>query len=337
MEKQIKEKYNEHILDEVLRRYGILQEDIKELDGFESFIYEFNRQDEDFILRIGHSSRRSYGLIQGEVDFINYLAAGGVGAAKAVLSENSELVEAIDDQQGGHFLATAFVKAQGGHVGREAWGPAMWVEYGRQIGLMHRLSKSYQLPDPAWRRPEWDDPANCLDMAAWLDGKELEVVEKFDTLKARLDALPRGKNDYGLIHQDAHRGNFYIDKNGKLTFFDFDDCCYGWYAYDLAMVLFYAVPWDERAPDFAREFLKYFLQGYRQENQIGENWMAQLPDFLKLREIDLYAIIKRDMSQAEIEADPWCAGYMAGRKARIEADVPFLDLDFRMLKFDFNS
>ena len=73
MEKRIKERFNDRILHQALQAYSIADDQIQLLDGFESFIYEFNRNSESFILRIGHSLRRSENLIRGEVDWINYL------------------------------------------------------------------------------------------------------------------------------------------------------------------------------------------------------------------------------------------------------------------------
>ncbi len=37
--------------------------------------------------------------------------------------------------------------------------------------------------------------------------------------------------------------------------------------------------------------MTHFLSGYRAENQLGEGWLKEIPSFLKLREIDLYAVI----------------------------------------------
>ena len=86
-------------------RYGIEEGHIGLLDGFESFIYEFDwTRDgvvEPGILRIGHSLRRTPALIQAEVDWINYLAEGGAGVAKAWLSAGGNLVEAVEDGKDG--------------------------------------------------------------------------------------------------------------------------------------------------------------------------------------------------------------------------------------------
>jgi len=65
MEPRIKDRFNDKILDEACRRYGIAPGHIHLLDGFESFMYEFDRPDGDFILRLGHSFRRTPELIHG--------------------------------------------------------------------------------------------------------------------------------------------------------------------------------------------------------------------------------------------------------------------------------
>src|SRR5690348_9025767 len=139
MDQLIKDRYNDTILEEAMQRYGISKEQIQLLDSFESFIYEFERGGRSYILRIAHSSRRNETLIQGELDWINYLADGGVSAARAIVSERDNLVEAIEDGQGGAFLATAFVKAQG-QAPWELWTPQLYDTYGQLIGRMHALS-----------------------------------------------------------------------------------------------------------------------------------------------------------------------------------------------------
>jgi amicoumacin kinase len=326
MEKKIRDRYNDEILHQARQRYSIAAADIQLLDGFESFIYAFTKGDEDYILRIGHSLRRSPDLIRGEVDWINYLAAGGASVAQAVLSDNGSLVELIDDGQGGQFLATAFVRAPGGSVGEMGgWRKALMIDYGRLLGRIHALSKQYRLPNPAWQRPQWDDPINN-DVYVALSQEESVVAQRYRTVFDHLLALPRDAESYGMIHQDAHAGNFFVDENGRITLFDFDDCVYGHFAYDLAMVLFYAIINRTDAEAFGRFFWPLFWRGYRQENHLDERWLAEIPFFMKLREIDLYTVILRDVPPAEIEGHPWTAQFMHGRRQRIENDVPCLDM-----------
>jgi hypothetical protein len=60
---------------------------------------------------------------------------------------------------------------------------------------------------------------------------------------------------------------------------------------------------------------------------LDQDWLKEIPYFLKLREIDLYAVIHRSFDVENI-TDPWVAMYMENRKQRIEDEVPFLDFDF---------
>jgi len=331
MEKRIKERFGDGILAEAMRRYDIVPGEIRLLDGFESFIYEFERGGKPFILRVGHTFRRSEDLIRGEVDWINHLARGGAAVAAAVPSSSGNLVERIDDDRGEAFLATAFVKAVGKPARKADWTPAFTEQYGRVLGRMHALTKDYEPADPAWRRLEWDD-ATMLDAERFIPSGEARVVERYRDVLRRLGALQRGDRDsYGLIHQDAHAGNFHVDEAGRITLFDFDDCAYSWFANDIAIVLFYAVPWDGGAVAFAEEFMGRFLSGYSEENRLDPVWLPEFPHFLKLREIDLYAVIHRSFDVEHLDDNPWCARYMDGRGKRIEAGVPYVDYDFTRL------
>jgi Ser/Thr protein kinase RdoA (MazF antagonist) len=288
MDGQIIARYHDSILQEAMRRYGIAENQIKPLNAFESFIYEFERGGTAYILRVGHSFRKSEALIQGEVDWINYLARGGVSVARAISSETGKLVEAIDDGQGGQFLVTAFVKALGQKPWLAGWTPARFENYGRLLGKMHALAVDYQ-PRPAWKRPEWDD-GTMQFMELYLPASEVVAHQKYRSVLEHIYTLPKDRDSYGLIHQDAHQNNFFMDENGTLTLFDFDDCVYSWFINDIAIVLFYiSMDADEQGfpttAAFTQEFMTHFLRGYRQAYPLDNKWLKEIPHFLKLREL----------------------------------------------------
>jgi Ser/Thr protein kinase RdoA (MazF antagonist) len=328
MDQQIKNRYNDIILHEAMHRYGIADAQIRPIDAFESFIYEFKRDSQAYILRISHSLRRSEVLIQGEVDWINYLAEGGVSVAKAIHSENGKLVEAIDNSKDGHFLVTAFVKAQG-QPPWDLWTPALYKTYGQLLGSIHALSKRYQPTESAWKRPEWDDGIMEF-VERYLPVSESVAKEKYKFLRHHLHTLPKEKSSYGMIHQDAHGSNFLVDEAGHITIFDFDECVYSWFVNDIAIALFYTVMDAEDWSAFTQEFMMHFLRGYRQNNPLDAKWLKEIPIFLKLREIELYAVMHRDFDVRNID-NWWCARFMRDRKHKIEHDVPFIDFDFESL------
>lgn len=311
-----------------MQRFGIANGQIRPLDAFESFIYEFERDTESYILRISHSLRRSEDLIQGEVDWINYLAGGGVSVAMAVGSQNGNLVEAVGDGNGGHFLATAFMKAPG-RKPWELWSPALYQTYGKLLGSMHALAVAYHPPKPEWKRPEWDDQIMEF-VESYLPPSEGAVKHKYRALCDHLYTLPKPASSYGLIHQDAHGSNLFVDEQGKITLFDFDDCAYSWFINDIAIVLFYIVMDAPDWPSFTFEFMTHFLRGYRQVYSLEPKWLKEMPVFLKMREMELYAVIHRDFDVRQID-DAWCDRFMRERKYKLEHDVPFIDFDFESL------
>jgi amicoumacin kinase len=194
---------------------------------------------------------------------------------------------------------------------------------------MHALARGYRPANPAWKRPEWDDAVNEF-VDRYLPENQTAVKERYHALLDHLHALPRDETAYGLIHQDAHAGNMLVDEDGTLTLFDFDDCVYSWFANDIAIVLFYLVIGAQDAAAFSREFLTHFLRGYREVHELDRRWLKEIPHFLKLREMELYAVIHRDFDVGHID-DPWADIYMRGRKRKIETGVPFVDFDFGTL------
>jgi amicoumacin kinase len=303
MDPKIIKRYNDDILCEAMQRYGIRKNEIKLMDGFESFMYEFHRpQEGEFILRISHSRRRTPQMIAGEVDWINYLAQGGANVARAILSKQGKLVEAVDDGHGEQFLATAFIKARGGPSDETEWTAEFFRHYGQVIGRMHALTKDYTLSQPSWRREDWDAPGN-LDIEKWMPASETIALQKFQELMSHLVTLPKDRDSYGLIHQDAHGGNFFVHE-GQITLFDFDDCVYSWFIYDIAMVLFYTAMFKGDMSAYTEMFMRDFLRGYSQENKLDPIWLVELPYFLKLREIDLYAMIHFSFD-LEQDNGPW--------------------------------
>jgi Ser/Thr protein kinase RdoA (MazF antagonist) len=246
-----------------------------------------------------------------------------------ILSKNGNLVEAVDDQQGGSFLTTVFEKAPGITPWDFGYDDALYRSMGSTVGQMHRLTKDYQPSDPQAQRPQWDDPIMLVDRA-WMPDSEQAVWEKYAEVVNWCRDLPQDSNNYGLIHFDVHGGNFFVDGTGSINVFDFDDCHYNWFANDIAIVLFYMQLGAEDPAKFSLNFMRNFIVGYQIENKFDPQWMDLIPVFMKMREIDLYAIIHRSYDVATMD-DEWNLRYMDGRKERIEGDLPVVDADFSQL------
>jgi Ser/Thr protein kinase RdoA (MazF antagonist) len=329
LDARIKQRYSPAILEKVAGCYRITADRLTLLDGFESFIYSFEEQGKGYILRVAHSLRRSEAMILGEADWINFLALGGVNVAKVIPSRNGRLVETVGDGFGGEFLATVFDRAPGKPAWEVGWRYSLYQNLGQMIGRMHTLTKPYHPSDPRAFRPQWDDPIILMD-EAWLPDEEEISREKYRKIVDWCQTIPKHKDDYGLIHFDAHAGNYFIDQRGQIHLFDFDDCHYSWFSNDIAIVLFYMVMGTEDTAAFTINFMRQFILGYQRENQFKAGWLPQIPMFLKMREIDLYGVIHRSCDVDHL-SDEWDIRYMKNRKEKIEDDVPYIDLDFSSL------
>lgn len=292
-----------------------------DLGGFESFV--FRRTDTNTVLRVTHQRHRDLGQILAELHWIECLGRAGAAVCRPVPQGNGELARAWRD-----FVISEFPLAPGRPVVASDWNTGLFVEWGRCIGQFHRVAQPYTPPTP--QRPDCTDDSN-FDLPALMPAGEPKMLERAAHYKARFLAQPRRADDFGLIHSDAHAGNFFVD-NGKLTFFDFDDACYCWFAYDVATILFSAVlqQWiassQHAREEEARRFLPAFLEGYRRENELAPTLIDQLPLALKFREICLYGVITSFVTPAH--RNWYTEKFMDGRRQRIERDEPYLRLDF---------
>ncbi len=331
MEKAIRDLFTQDILTTALNRYRIPPADANILDGFESFIYNVRRDGNEYILRIGHSSRRRADLIQGEAEFINHLRGGGLSVPQVLPSTNHLLVEKIEAQDGSWFLATLFEKAPGHPPTGGEWCAALYQSMGQFMGRLHTLSKDFQPSLPRYQRFSIAEDFVAMEKAGrqYLPEEDQPVIQAYLDTVAAIQQLPQDRDSYGLCHIDFHGGNFFITDEGVITLFDFDDCQYAWFVYDIAMALFYAISNDctgETELKEAETFLAAFWSGYAAEHNLASFWLEHIPLFTRLREIDLYMIIHRSMDLDQL--DPWCASYMDGRREKIINNIPYCALDY---------
>ncbi|HEX6923260.1 MAG TPA: phosphotransferase [Bacillales bacterium] len=327
MDKRAKDAFNDQILEESIRRYGVEKEKVRNLGGFESFVYEYEKDNKSYILRISHSSHRSSDHIHGEIEWVNDLAANKVSVSKAIPSDEGRLVETIS-ADGSCFSAVSFEKAAGRPPGKEDWNEDLFRQMGRMTGKMHTLAKRYQPSRPQYRRPKWDDEMEAFG-EKFLDFVAPEVVAKYKELQGYPRQFSKETSEYGLIHADFHRGNFFV-KDGVITLFDFDDSQYSWLAEDIAMALFYAISPDCRKRkelEFARCFYDCFMEGYSQENVVAHKWLQEIPYFMKKREIEVYLAVKGSIS-SEDELAGWAKDFMKDRQYKIVNDMPYVDMLF---------
>lgn len=123
----------------------------------------------------------------------------------------------------------------------------------------------------------------------------------------KLTSLPKSKDTYGLTHTDFHQSNFYLH-NGDIYLFDFDDCSYTYFVYDIGITLYYALFYPfkeiENKTEYYKLFFRHFMKGYLKENTIQEEEIVYLQDAIKLRHVLLYVYFHQanDVSSLDEES-----------------------------------
>ena len=245
-----------------------------------------------YILRISGLGDRTEEDYLAETEFVHWLAQNGAPVADVIPSANGRLVECLEDD-GEKKYVSLFAYAKGmllcdnGYRYREG---APLEEYffntGKALGKIHRLSKLYQ---PAHRRPDYFDKYNTAYMDRLIPAEYGELKKAIADRLDRFRALPRDWEAYGLVHFDFSDGNYHIDMNtGELTVFDFDNCMYCWYMFDLANLWTHGVGWFRQEPDAGKRmqgmawYFNTVLEGYQSETDVPETLLEQLPLFIDM-------------------------------------------------------
>jgi Ser/Thr protein kinase RdoA (MazF antagonist) len=300
--------------------------------GHYNAVYQFPVGDKSAILRIGVEDCPTNQTL-GMLKWVSYLAQQGAPVTAPLPSINNHLLESLK-HYGTRYTLTAFEKAEGTlaeNIPPSEWGEALFRSIGRAAGKMHQVSAGFHPSRPALTRPQWFDAYEIRTATEKLATTTDPASEKLTMLIQELHRLPTSPIEFGLIHGDLHFANFIIQPGGQVTIIDFDDCVYGWFVMDVAMALFdilvlYNAATEEDNQHFAQIFLSSYLSGYRQENDLSLFWQSQIPQFLKLKELCIYASLigHPDIAQP----DTWVGRFMRNRKEHLADVVPYVNIDF---------
>jgi Ser/Thr protein kinase RdoA (MazF antagonist) len=320
-------------LETAARLFGTSKAALGKFDDYEgcaNLVYHYEREGQPLVLRLSYRPDRSVEMIRAELHFVEYLAEGGVRVSRPVPSINGNLIEVIPVGEVS-LIAVAFVKGKGMRVpdNRYRYRQGVPIEeyfqnWGQVLGQMHHLAKTYRPLSASIKRPEWHQWEYYRGFPY---GERLPTIQqKYDQLIAELHALPKDTDSYGLIHNDFNDGNFTVDyDNGDITVFDFDDSCYFWFMYDIACAWEGGIgrtsfrPLEERRA-FMDRYMGQVLTGYTRENILSDEWLARLPLFLRLVQMQELMHFAQYLDEPDEEIQ-------AGLRYKIhciENDIPYL-------------
>ena len=244
------------------------------------------------ILRISALGDRSENDYLAETEFVRFLAENGAPVADVIPSIHGRLVECVETN-GKAIYVSLFAYAKGmlladnGYRYRDG-APQSEYFYNtcKALGAIHRLSRAYT---PVHPRPDYFDKYNMeyLDRLIPAEYDELKsaIAKRLEAFRA----LPKDKGSYGLVHFDFSDGNYHIDmETGAITVFDFDNCMYCWYMFDLANLWLHNEGWTRHETEPGKRFalmrqcFDLQLQGYKTETDLPEEMLEKLPLFIDM-------------------------------------------------------
>ncbi|MFX1368292.1 MAG: phosphotransferase enzyme family protein [Promethearchaeota archaeon] len=289
---------SERILEQTCDRYGVLSKHLVFVGGIENAIYSYEKDNQTFFLRFGHSSHMTLDLVTAEIDWLVYLIDKEVPAVKPAKSENGSYIERIDTGKDSYNVV-AFERAEGEHLDFRdpfSWTDSVIRDWGRVIGRMHSVTKDYK--HKSTKRYEFQPE---LDLHLIRDNAKAR--ENIADLFQRMHELPKSRESYGLVHSDIHAGNFFVKDNRISAILDFDRACYKWFISELAVFLYYPLYITEmrsnpnKQREYASRVFPIFWEGYAAENHLDPSWLEHLDLFMQVRDAILFMYLPPSVSK----------------------------------------
>ncbi|WP_221585453.1 phosphotransferase enzyme family protein [Microbacterium sp. G2-8] len=244
-------------------------------------------------LRLHRRGYRGDAEISSEMRWIRLLSERGVSVPSMRLSADDtpfavlrlgEIEQRVSAQE---WLADA--RAVGDVV--EWWdgtadpGSALLHTMGGLAADLHLVAEG--VGTPAWfRRAAWDADGLAGEAPAWGRPERLTTLSDDDRrlfavtrarVRAELTALPRDPRRYGIIHADITPENV-LARGDDHVVIDFDDFGAGWFAFDLATIVW----WLSHRPD-CRELTRALLDGYTARRPLDAQDRAALEPLVVAR------------------------------------------------------
>ena len=168
--------------------------------------------------------------------------------------------------------------------------PKHFRSLGRVIGKLHRQSMSWKKPK-GFKRPHWDWEGLFGDgfdygvpvKDAWeaIPKKHQDIFNSvLDRVAEVTQQMGKGKRAYGLIHTDLGVDGNVVFHAGEARPFDFDDCGFGYWMFDLggAMAHYFA---DIENP--SPKMQQVLIGGYQETSPLPESNLDYLDLFIAAR------------------------------------------------------
>lgn len=257
------------------QRYGVGRFSSFEL--YRSYVNDVYRMETvhgaTFFLKIARRAWRTREDVAWTVALQQHLRRHHVSVSEPIPQRDGEAVCLLDAPEGAR-AAVLYAETPGSKP-RPPITPEIYEAVGKATGRMHDAMDHFDLPSPRpGRTVAWLIERSGAIVASSLEGAEADrsFVETFSTwLAAEVGHRAPGL-DWGVCHGDLTLDNVTIDRDGTVSFFDFDLAAPAWRASEPTGVYTWSL---EDAS--VRPLWDAFLIGYRTERAFSDDDEAAVP------------------------------------------------------------
>ena len=255
------------------------------LEGFrfvrkmENIVYESKLGGERVYLRLTTPLRRSKEQIEAELNWISQLLNAKLNVVRPLPTLSGEHILSLE-----HYEAVLFAHMEGEHPSEELACSASFLHtLGAWIACMHNASLEYQ-----GDREPWDQERGLRHAReAASRSHNASYKEALEEMLRWMHSLPINKENHGIVHADLGALNLFVTEQGTLGVIDFDDSCYHWHSFDLAIVLYsMANRCGRNGPKDV--WLEVLIEGYRTHRPLSIEEVAWIPNFIRFACLRLY-------------------------------------------------
>ncbi|AUB64242.1 protein kinase [Bacillus cereus] len=236
-----------------------------------------------------------------EVLYTNFLYQNGLGVPPIIPSLQGNFVEKFTLDK--EIFAVLYKAAPGIHLPRSEWNSNIFKKLGKQIGKLHRISKSFEKIKPVKHINDWYENEE-YNFLKYIPKEENTIREIASDVLTSIKELPKSPSNYGLIHGDLWLENILVENNSNLTMIDFQDCEKHFYIFDLAVPIYSAIEYsfagNGNIVDYEYSITKALFEGYQEENELPKEMKDKFPLFIKLKEIFEYSLMHMYWDKEEL-------------------------------------
>ena len=246
---------------------------------------------EKYALRLHQPNYMKPEYITSEMEWLSALNDQGISVPRPIRNNAGDWLSSID---GGYEVPTkrncTLISGTHGRLLRKTICPKHFYSLGRIMGQIHKQAKSWRLPK-GFARPHWDWEGLYGDGFDYgVPAREArDAIPKihqnaFNEILERVreaeQVLGKGRESYGLIHADLAFGDNVAIQSGEAVPFDFDDCGFGYWIYDLGVALAHFILDTDNVSLKIRDAL---IEGYGEGNTIEKENLEYLDLFTAAR------------------------------------------------------